>query len=231
MILGILIMLTICKMVFWLTMRFSGVDKVLAWKNILIHTIQFHTLGTCFIWNILLSKLSARSLDKLGDVLFTVPQNWLLFTLFITQVLHRWLPLVILYFCIYMCRWIGWQGGSALAPDYWDEKGWVFSRWKTHNVSIIDQDISAHTIPFFDREQVYVVSDVFLSSAYLLTYALKKDENDLQKNWSDEFTGKCWVLSLKSLLCSTTREGIDAWWWCVDLVFNIALLINFVVDF
>lgn len=30
----------------------------------------------------------------------------------------------------------GWQGGSSLASNNWLEEGWVFLRWKAHNVSV-----------------------------------------------------------------------------------------------
>lgn len=49
---------------------------------------------------------------------------------------------------LYLHLWTGWQRGSALAPDYWFEKGWVFSRWKTYNVSV-DSLVRACTILLF----------------------------------------------------------------------------------
>ena len=36
----------------------------------------------------------------------------------------------------------GWQGGSALAQNYWTEKGWVFLGYKTYHVSLIFPDIT-----------------------------------------------------------------------------------------
>lgn len=123
---------------------------------------------------------------------------------------------------IYLCWWIGWQGGSALAPDYRFQKGWVFSRWKAHNVSWIKLHVRSYTLHLFFTSEKNVVFYCICLVVWVFSWILKIIY-DLQKNWSDEFAGECWVLPIKSLLCCTTRKGIGWWWQCLSLVWDLLL--------